>query len=464
MSMHKASSTVSPATGSGAGDLPLHADSARISKLAQLRRDLHQHPELSWLEYRTTAVIAEHLQALGFSVRAGDALYQQPPHNWPDATTRAAAWQRAAASLGAEHQWLQACRSGYSGVVATLDSGRPGPCYGFRFDMDALPISEAASSDHLPHASGFASRHDGIMHACGHDGHVSAGLGLAEQLATQLSASADTCWSGKVHLFFQPAEEVAGGGQYFAELPELAEVQRFASFHIGITGRREIVLDATWLAARIIDVSVQGHSSHAGNAPQDGNNALLAACSAIQNLYALPRHSGGMTRVNVGRLHSANAHNVISDHTSFRLEVRGSDDMVCDALLARAEAVIHGAASMHGCHAETSNVSRFEAQDNHPALVQKLHTTLLTSGVPEQAIRISHRVPASEDATSMSRVVQQNGGEATHLLIACATRGGHHNPRFDFDEDLLAWAVDVLALLLHTNQQVSAAAESHRKR
>jgi aminobenzoyl-glutamate utilization protein A len=158
-----------------------------------------------------------------------------------------------------------------------------------------------------------------------------------------------------------------------------------------------------------------------------------------------------MTRVNVGRLHSNNAHNVISDRCVFRLEVRGSDDAVCDALLARAEAVIQGAAGMHGCAAETATVSRFEAQDNHPALVKKLQTALADIGVPEQAVRVSHRVPASEDATSMSRVVQQNGGEATHLLIACDTRGGHHNPRFDFDEDLLPWAVDVLALLLQTD-------------
>jgi len=431
--------------------LPTHPDAERTARLAQIRRDLHRHPELSWLEYRTTAVIAEHLAGLGYAVRAGAELYQQAPHNWPQASAREAAWQQAAAALGSDHHWLQHCHSGYSGVVATLDSGQPGPCYGFRFDMDALPITEATDHDHQPQTQGYASQHDGVMHACGHDGHVSAGLGLAQVLAQGLDQSLQTektAWTGKVHLFFQPAEEVAGGGQYFAELPELAEVDRFASFHIGITGQREIVLDATWLAARIIDVSLHGRSSHAGNAPQDGNNALLAACTVIQNLYALPRHSGGMTRVNIGRLHSNNAHNVISDQACFRLEVRGGDDAVCDALMARAQAVINGAAAMHGCAAESSTVSRFEAQDNHAALVQKLQTALHDIGVPQQAIRVSYRVPASEDATSMSRVVQANGGEATHLLIACDTRGGHHNPRFDFDEDLLPWAVDVLALLL----------------
>ncbi len=427
-------------------ELPRHQNNTLIAELAAIRRDLHQYPELSWLEYRSSAIIAERLHQLGYSVVAGADLYQSQPHNWPDQCQRDAAWQLAATELGHDHPWLQQCRSGYSGVVATLDSGNPGPCLGFRFDIDALPISEANDAEHAPKALDFVSRHAGVMHACGHDGHISAGIGLAEKLVCALHTDAKA-WSGKVHLFFQPAEEVAGGGHCFAALPQLQEVQRFASFHLGITGRREIVLDATWLAARIVDVTFSGHSSHAGNAPQDGHNALLASCTAIQNLYALPRHSGGMTRVNVGRLHSHNAHNVISDRCEFRFEVRGSNDAVCDDLLQRAQAVLDGAASMHGCTATSTAVSRFESQDNHQAMVQRLQQALPAIGIPEAALRLSYQVPASEDATSMSRVVQQNGGQATHMLIACNTRGGHHNPRFDFDEDLLAWAVDVLYLV-----------------
>ncbi|MFU8877038.1 MAG: amidohydrolase, partial [Wenzhouxiangellaceae bacterium] len=421
-----------------AAALPIHPDAERVSRLAKWRREFHHRPELSWLEYRTTARVAEYLESLGFEIRAGRELYAEPPHNWPEQEIREHAWHMAANELGDDHRWLKRCRDGHSGLVASLDSGRPGPCHGFRFDLDALPIRESGDPDHLPTGMGFASERDGVMHACGHDGHTAVGIGLAEWLVAN---QAPDKWSGKVHLFFQPAEEVAGGGRWFAELPELAEVDRLLSFHLGITGRREIVLDATWLAARIVDVEISGRSSHAGNAPEQGNNALLAACTAIQGLYALPRHSGGSSRVGVGRLASDNAQNVISDHARFRFEVRGSHDAVCDELLERACACIKGAAAMQGCRAELVEVSRFEAQENHPELIGALRAGLAGIGVPETAVRLSHRVPASEDATSLSRVVQEKGGRATHLLFGCDTRGGHHNPKFDFDEDLLAWAV-----------------------
>jgi len=288
-----------------------------------------------------------------------------------------------------------------------------------------------------------------MMHACGHDAHITVGLGLAERLTRALEQETDS-WTGKIHLFFQPAEEVAGGGASFGQLPQLQAVDRFATFHIGITGKRQIVLDATWLAASIVDVEIHGRASHAGNAPQAGRNALLAACTAIQGLYALPRHSGGRTRVNVGQLHSDNAQNVISDHCRFRMELRGSDNDCCDFMLEQARQVIDGAATMQGCTATLTPVSAFHAQTNHQAFVDLLQTRLLAAGIPESCLQRSFAVPASEDATVLSRVVQANGGLATHLLIGCDTRGGHHNPMFDFDEDLLAWGVDIFYQIIKT--------------
>jgi len=421
--------------------LPRHPDAERVHQLATLRREFHRHPELSWLEFRTSAEIARQLRELGFEVRTGAELYTREPHNWPPAKQRAEALRQARSAVGGNPGGADAL-SEYSGVVATLDSDRPGPCFGFRFDIDALPIAEADDDDHEPARAGFASQNPGVMHACGHDGHIAAGLGLARRLSKGLAGDAPA-WCGRVHLFFQPAEEVAGGGVYFAELAELQEVDRFATFHIGITGRREVVLDATWLAASILDVTFHGRGAHAGNAPEQGNNALLAACAAIQGLYALPRHSGGSSRLNVGRLRSDNAQNVIADQTRFRFEVRGADNHVRDDLRQRATAVIEGAAAMQGCEAHIEPVSEFIAHPNHDAFVDRLQDCLSRLDLPPAAIRRSYRVPASEDATCMSRAVQDRGGEASHLLIGSPTRGGHHNSRFDFDEDLLAWAEDV---------------------
>ncbi len=422
--------------------LPDHGDQRLVEELAQIRREFHRHPELSWLELATTARIAGRLEKLGFNVTTGASLYAHEPQNWAPLEQRQTAWQQAAEQLGSDNRWLNACREGHTGLVATLDSGNPGPCVGFRFDIDALPIQESNTDQHRPVRDAFASLQSGVMHACGHDGHITVGIGLAERLVGALQHDS-SAWSGKVHLFFQPAEEIAGGGAVFAELPQLQEVERFATFHIGITGQREIVLDATWLAATIVDVDIDGRSSHAGNAPEQGHNALLAACIAIQGLYALPRNSAGVTRINVGQLHCDNAQNVIADHARFRMEVRGGNNDCCQDMISHAEKVIQGAALMQTCVARLTPVSRFEAYPNHQGFVDQLQHDLEDIGVPGKCLRRAYQVPASEDATNMSRVVQENGGLASHLLIGCDTRGGHHNPRFDFDEDLMAWGVDV---------------------
>jgi aminobenzoyl-glutamate utilization protein A len=328
-------------------ELPPCPDRDLMLELSETRQRFHRMPELSWTEYLTTARLCQELEALGYAVEWGDALYREPPGNPPDSDTDRAAWERAERALGADNRYLPGMRGNRTGLVATLEgsllAAEPGPVFGFRFDIDALPVTESQDADHLPAAEGFASEHVGIMHACGHDGHLTIGLGLARRLAASRAR-----WAGKVHFFFQPAEEVAGGGVLFAGLPQMAEVERFLTLHLGIVDRYRIIFDATWIAARIYDVVFHGRASHAGNAPQDGRNALLAACQAVQALYTLPRHSAGMSRVNVGRFSSDNAHNVIADEVRFRYEVRGADNDICDFMAAAAEQVLDGAARMNG--------------------------------------------------------------------------------------------------------------------
>jgi amidohydrolase len=129
-------------------------------QLINWRRDLHQHPELGFQEVRTAAIVAEHLKELGLEVRTG---------------------------------------VGKTGVVALLQGSRPGPTVMLRADMDALPIQEATEAP-------YASRTPGVMHACGHDGHVAIGLGAATLLARHASKL-----PGQVLFVFQPAEGDGGG-------------------------------------------------------------------------------------------------------------------------------------------------------------------------------------------------------------------------------------------------------------
>lgn len=417
-------------------ELPSCPDTVLMQELSEIRRRFHRAPELSWTEYQTTARLCEELEALGFRIEWGQALYRQPPGNPPDEDTDRVAWDRAEKALGPDNRYLAEMRGNRTGLVATLEGRGPGRVFGFRFDIDALPITESDAAAHQPTAEGFASSYPGIMHACGHDGHLTIGLGLARRLA----ANRDR-WSGRVHLFFQPAEEVAGGGALFATLPQLAEVEQFTTLHLGIVDRYRIIFDATWIAARIYDVVYRGLSSHAGNAPQAGRNALLAACQAVQGLYALPRHSAGMSRVNVGRFRSDNAHNVIADEVRFRYEVRGGDNAICDFMAEAAERVLDGAARMHGVDWERTVFAEFSSYPNSRALAERIAATAHELGLPEALLQDSFLVSASEDAGFLIQKVREQGGEATHLILGSPVGGGHHSPTFDFDEQLLGWGV-----------------------
>ena len=421
--------------------LPSCPDPALMRELSETRRCFHRTPELSWTEYLTTARLCAELEALGFAVAWGQALYgTQKPPNPPDGETDRIAYARAEQVLGADNRYLPSMQGNRTGLVATLEgrlpAAEPGPVFGFRFDIDALPITESQAAEHVPAAEGFASEHAGIMHACGHDGHLTIGLGLARRLAASRAR-----WAGKVYLFFQPAEEVAGGGALFAGLPQMAEVQRFLTLHLGIVDRYRIILDATWIAARIYDVVFHGRASHAGNAPQDGRNALLAACQAVQGLYALPRHSAGMSRVNVGRFASDNAHNVIADQVRFRYEVRGADNAICDFMAAAAEQVLDGAARMNGVTWTRDLFAEFSSYPNSRELAERVAATALAIGLPAALLQDSFLVSASEDAGFLIQKVREQGGEATHLILGSPVGGGHHCGTFDFDEQMLGWGV-----------------------
>ncbi len=113
-------------------------------------------------------------------------------------------------------------KGGFTGVVATLDTGKPGPTIAFRVDIDALPILESAANSHVPSQLGFRSKHEGAMHACGHDSHAAIGLGLAQQLMERKEML-----KGKIKIIFQPAEEGARGGSVIAESSHLDDVDFF---------------------------------------------------------------------------------------------------------------------------------------------------------------------------------------------------------------------------------------------
>ena len=135
--------------------------------MTQWRRDFHLHAESGWLEFRTASKVADILDGLGYQLALGrDVIDADSRMGLPDEETLAQAFERAR-EQGAPERWLPAFEGGFAGVVATLDTGRPGPTLAFRVDMDALDLNEQHDDSHRPHRDHFASCNAGMMHACG---------------------------------------------------------------------------------------------------------------------------------------------------------------------------------------------------------------------------------------------------------------------------------------------------------
>ncbi len=405
--------------------------------LSRIRRDLHAHPERGWCEFRTSSLVADRLDELGFEVRVGpDVVDPTTEARRPEPAELERAAQRAVGE-GADPDLVERMAGGLTGVVGSLERGG-GPTVGVRVDMDALPVEEA-QDDHLPADEGFRSTHAGEMHACAHDGHTAIGLGLAERVAS------DEGFDGTLKLFFQPAEEGLGGGRAMAAGGELDDVDAFVAIHLGLgvpTGT--VVSGVEFLTAGAMDVTFGGRSAHAAAAPEEGASALHAAASATCAIQAIPRHSEGITRVNVGRLDAGTASNVIPERAVMEVEVRGESDALYEYARERAIRAIEGAAHTHGVSAEIERRARAVSVPHRPAFAERVAEVVSVIETVEHVE--SHRlVSGSEDACFLQRRVRDHGGEATYVVVGADLAGPHHAGTFDFDERALSIGVDALA-------------------
>ncbi len=221
-------------------------------------------------------------------------------------------------------------RDGHTAVVAELAGDRPGPTVALRFDMDALPLVESADPRHFPTANGFRSAYEGVMHACGHDGHVAIGIALAGLLA-------DRRFPGRVRLLFQPAEEGVRGARAMAAAGAVDGVDVFYATHLGMGLPVAAVAAATTgrFATGKFVARFTGRAAHASGSPESGRNALIAAATAALNVQALPRFAAADTRVNVGRLVAGTAANIVPAQAELAFEVRSTDSAVLAELARR---------------------------------------------------------------------------------------------------------------------------------
>ena len=280
---------------------------AALPELIALRRHLHAHPELSGQEQQTAALVAGELRALGWRVREG---------------------------------------VGRTGVLAELGPGRegagaPAPLVALRVNMDALPVEERSG---LP----YASRHQGVMHACGHDIHTTVGLGVARLLAPLAARLPAT-----VRLLFQPAEETAEGAAWMLAdgamegVDALFGVHVFPSLPVGSIGVRSGSLTA---AAGELEVEVIGEGGH-GARPHQSTDAIWIAARVVSGLQeAISRRLDALHPVVVsfGRIEGGKAFNVIADHVRLLGTVRCLDLELHERLPAWIEDTVQALCRGHG--------------------------------------------------------------------------------------------------------------------
>lgn len=256
---------------------------ALSADLTAIRRDLHQHPELSFQEVRTAGIAAKEMEALGFSVRTGISR---------------------------------------TGVVAELDNGE-GPVIALRADMDALPIKEANTHD-------FVSQNPGVMHACGHDGHVSGLIGAARILAEERDSG--RLPAGTLRFIFQPSEETTddegkSGARRMVEEGVMEGVDAVIGLHLGgplPSGKIFFAAGPIMAGAAEIHIDVHGKSSHAGM-PEAGIDALVLAARAVVAVQdAAPKNRSPVKDglISFGQFAGGTATNVLADHVAIHGTMR----------------------------------------------------------------------------------------------------------------------------------------------
>ncbi len=430
-------------------DMIRQKSQAMQAELVRLRRDIHRHAEVGWTEFRTAALIAARLKELGYEVKMGEAAVKKADMLGVPSPAELTAHMERAVKQGADPALVKAMEGGLTGLVAELDSGKPGPLIALRFDIDANDINEANTAEHLPRKEGFASVNPGAAHACGHDGHVAMGLGVAALLKDMKSEL-----KGKIRLIFEPGEEGSRGARAMVGAGAVDGVDHILGVHIGFQATKTgqlICSTGKFLATTKLDVTYTGKPAHAGAAPQEGKNALLAAASASLNLHAIARHGQGATRITVGTLVAGEGRNVIPAHAVFKMETRGETSEIDEFMAGEARRIIEGSALTYGVDYHIEMVGGTKSGESSPATRDVLKKVAIEMGAFND-IRDYIGFGATEDFSHLMTVVQENGGLGTYFMLGANLSAGHHNDKFDFDESVLSTGVELIVKTVVTLQ------------
>lgn len=414
-------------------------------KTINWRRDFHKYAEVAWTEFRTASIVADTLTELGYQVLSGEQVVDAKAMMGVPGARELEKHQQRALEQGANPKWAEKMQGGKTGVVGILKFSKPGPTIALRFDMDANDAIEAEETAHRPFREGFASVNKGAMHACAHDGHTAVGL----TVATLLSQLKDEL-AGTVKLIFQPAEEGVRGAKAMVVAGVAEDVDYLIGMHLGIGIKKKGQLTCQtegFLATTKLDAVFIGVPAHAGAAPETGKNALLAAAAAALNLHAISRHSQGASRINVGVLQAGTGRNVVPANAVIKVETRGTTSAINEYVYGEAVRILNAAAAMYDVKVEMSEMGGAAGCGNDPQLVERISQVAKRVNLFEEILP-SGNIGGSEDCTYFMERVQQRGGQAAYIMVGTDLAAGHHDFRFDFDEEAMFSAVALLGNLV----------------
>ncbi len=354
------------------------------------RRNIHKHPELAFDEHRTSKLAADRLEALGIEVQTG---------------------------------------VGKTGVVGTLNGKNDGKTIALRADMDALPIQEISDIS-------YKSQNDGIMHACGHDGHTAMLLGTAEALSKQT-----TKLNGAVKFFFQPAEEGQGGARYMIEDGALDSVDEAYGIHLwnyqkyGTVGVKPGPIMA---AADIFEITIHGKGGH-GAAPQGTKDAVIIAAHLIQTLQTIVSRNTNpieSTVVTVGQINGGCNFNIIADTITLKGTTRAYKEENRQLIKGRMAEIISGTEKTFGAKIDLNYEDGYPPTINDHAAAENLLSAakkIVGDGAGHPYL--------SMGAEDFSYFLQEVPG--CYFLVGSAPKDReplsvpHHCSHFDIDERAL---------------------------
>ncbi|MBS0328136.1 MAG: amidohydrolase [Proteobacteria bacterium] len=369
-----------------------------IPEVAQLdvearrwRHHLHAHPETAFEERDTAAFVAERLAAFGLAVHTGLAK---------------------------------------TGVVGILSVGTSKEAIGLRADLDALPIHERSGVAH-------ASRHDGRMHACGHDGHTTMLLAAAQALAKRRR------FDGTVYFIFQPAEENEGGGRVMVEegLFERFPMRAVYGMHNWprLPAGRFAMRDGPLMGAYdVFEIVATGKGAHAAMAYQGKDPMLFAsqAIAALQTIVSRNVHPMDAAAVSVTQVHAGDTWNVIPEQVILRGTVRSFRGEVQDLIETRMRGIVGGVAATF----DMSATLRYERR--YPATVNSPEETAHAARAAEAIVGAANvdRAPVPEmTSEDFAFMLQAKPGCYVWLGSGAGDHSpGLHHPQYDFNDDALA--------------------------